>query len=209
MQTTINIVNNIIISKTNIRVLKLQIDTTLKWDSHVKKIQKKKIKQSLTLTKISTLTWSASFIRTRYIYTAVMRSTLIFDLIVWHTFRQLKRAKSIENKFAIIQNRCFRTVIEIYKATAISILETKTHISLIAIQLNRFQRNARQRLAHCSNHIKKFCKTIAKKFREARERRKNVDFTSSTRKTIWVILLIKSYQKSLILIFFWKMFTKN
>jgi hypothetical protein len=44
MIVILNIINNIIESKTNIRVLELQIDIKLKWDSHVRKIQKKMIR---------------------------------------------------------------------------------------------------------------------------------------------------------------------
>jgi hypothetical protein len=43
MTVTININFITIISKTDIRVLRLQIDIKLKWRSHVRKIQKKKI----------------------------------------------------------------------------------------------------------------------------------------------------------------------
>ena len=193
MQVTINIVNNIVTSKSDIRVLKLQIDTTQKWSSHVRKIQEKMTKQSLALTKISASTWSVSFLKTRCVYTTIVRSAMIFDLTIWHTSKQLKRVKSIESKLTVIQNKCLRIVIEVYRATLISVLETEIHISSIAIQLNRFQRNARRRLAHCSSHIKKFCKAIAKKLREARERRRNVDLTSSTRKTIWVISSTRFY----------------
>ena len=138
-----------------------------------------------------------------------MRLIIIFDLTIRHTSKQLKRVKSIESKLTVIQNRCFRIVIEVYKTTFISILETEIHISSIAIQLNRLQKNARRRLTHCSSHIKKFCKAIAKKLREARERRRNVDFTSSTHKTIWVISSTRLYQKSLTSTFFWKKLTKN
>ena len=41
MQTTINLEKMQLISKTNIRILELQIDTKLKWKSHVKKLQNK------------------------------------------------------------------------------------------------------------------------------------------------------------------------
>ena len=36
--------------KIDIRILKLQIDTKLKWKSHVKKLQNKMINQTLALT---------------------------------------------------------------------------------------------------------------------------------------------------------------
>ena len=50
------IINIIVTSKIDIRVLNIQIDTALKWSSHIRKIQKKIIKQLLTFMKIITST---------------------------------------------------------------------------------------------------------------------------------------------------------
>jgi hypothetical protein len=52
MTVTINIDFITIISKIDIRVLRLQIDIKLRWESHVRKIQKKMISQFMTLSKI-------------------------------------------------------------------------------------------------------------------------------------------------------------
>jgi hypothetical protein len=78
MIVILNIVNNIIESKTNIRVLELQIDTKLKWDSHVKKIQKKMIRQSMTLIKILASIWEIIFSKSRVVYIFVIRSIMIY-----------------------------------------------------------------------------------------------------------------------------------
>jgi hypothetical protein len=51
MIAIISIKNDVMKSKTNIRVLNLQIDIKFKWDSHVSKIQKKIIKQSMIWSK--------------------------------------------------------------------------------------------------------------------------------------------------------------
>ena len=48
MQTTINLNKKQLISKIDIRILELQIDTKLKSKSHVKKLQSKIISQTLT-----------------------------------------------------------------------------------------------------------------------------------------------------------------
>jgi hypothetical protein len=63
MTITINIESNTIQSKIDIRVLSVQIDTRLKWDSHVRKIQEKMTKQIMILTKLSTFTCKRSFVR--------------------------------------------------------------------------------------------------------------------------------------------------
>jgi hypothetical protein len=61
MTITIKIELNTIQSKIDIWILKIQIDIRLKWDSHVRKIQKKMIKQFMIFTKMSTFTWSVIF----------------------------------------------------------------------------------------------------------------------------------------------------
>jgi hypothetical protein len=53
MTITIKIDSNTIQSKIDIRVLDVQIDTRLKWDSHVRKIQEKMTKQIKIFTKLS------------------------------------------------------------------------------------------------------------------------------------------------------------
>ncbi len=53
MTITIKIDSNTIQSRIDIRVLDVQIDTRLKWDSHVRKIQEKMTKQIMIFTKLS------------------------------------------------------------------------------------------------------------------------------------------------------------
>jgi hypothetical protein len=61
MTITIKIESSTIQSKIDIRILKIQIDIRLKWDSHVRKIQKKMIRQFMIFTKMSTFTWNVIF----------------------------------------------------------------------------------------------------------------------------------------------------
>jgi hypothetical protein len=56
MTITIKIESSTIQSKIDIWILKIQIDIRLKWNSHVRKIQKKMIKQFMIFTKLSTFT---------------------------------------------------------------------------------------------------------------------------------------------------------
>jgi hypothetical protein len=64
----------------NIRVLNVQIDTRLKWDLHVQKIQKKMTKQIMILTKLSTFTWRVIFCKTRILHIFVVLLTLIYKI---------------------------------------------------------------------------------------------------------------------------------
>jgi hypothetical protein len=77
MIITIKIESSMIQFKIDIQILKIQINTRLKWDSHVRKIQKKMIKQFMIFTKMSTFTWNVIFRKIRMLYTFVIRSILI------------------------------------------------------------------------------------------------------------------------------------
>jgi hypothetical protein len=105
MTITIKIESSTIQLKFDIRVLKIQIDIRLKWNSHVRKIQKKMIKQFMIFTKISTFTRNVIFSKTRMLYTFVICSTLIYEMTIWHIIK-IKKTKII-NKFVFIQNKCF------------------------------------------------------------------------------------------------------
>jgi hypothetical protein len=74
MMITIEIDSNTIRLKIDIRVLDVQIDTRLKWDSHVRKIQEKMTKQIMILTKLLTFIWEVIFRKTRVLYIFVIRS---------------------------------------------------------------------------------------------------------------------------------------
>ncbi len=129
----IKIDSNIIQFKINIRVLEVQIDTRLKWDSHVRKIHKKMMKQIMILIKMSTFTWNAIFRKTRILYTFVVRSIFIYETAIWHTLKTKKTR--IINKLVVIQNRCLRSIFEVFRVTLFSILEIETYVALIDLLL--------------------------------------------------------------------------
>jgi hypothetical protein len=138
---TIKIESSTIQSKIDIRILKIQIDIRLKWDSHVRKVQKKMIKQFMIFTKMSTFTWDVIFRKTRVLYTFVIRSIFIYETTIWHTFKTKKTR--IINKLVVIQNKYFRNIFEVFRVTLISILEIETHVFLIDLHLNQLQTHAR------------------------------------------------------------------
>jgi hypothetical protein len=144
MIITIKIELNTIQSKIDISILRIHIDIRLKWNSHVRKIQKKMIKQFMTFTKMSTFTWSVIFRKIRMLYTFVICSALIYKTTIWHTFKTKKM--KIINKLVVIQNKCFRSIFEIFRVTLISIFEIETHVFFIDLHLNQLQASARYRM---------------------------------------------------------------
>jgi hypothetical protein len=134
MMITIKIDSNTIQSRIDIRVLDVQIDTRLKWDSHVRKIQEKMTKQIMILTKLSIFIWRTIFRKTRVLYIFVVRSIFTYDVFVWHMLKD-KKSRMI-NKFAIIQNRCLQSIFESFRVISISILKIETHVVFIDLHWN-------------------------------------------------------------------------
>ena len=137
MQAMINLEKMQLILKINIRILELQIDTKLKWEFHVKKIQDKMTNQTLALTKLIASTWRVTFNKIKHIYKAMIRSDIIYKSMTWHKFKNIKLiSKKMINDLTIIQNNCLRRIFDVYKTIFRAKLKTKTHISLINIHLN-------------------------------------------------------------------------
>ncbi len=196
MTITIKIESNTIQSKIDIRILKIQIDIRLKWNSHVRKIQKKMIRQFMTFTKMWTFTWNVIFRKTWVLYTFVIRSILIYEATIWHTFKT-KKTKII-NKFAVIQNKCFRSIFEIFRVTLVSILEIETHVLLIDLHLNQLQTHARyrMRIENLSLMIRKECDKITHKLSTSFDRSRTHKKISNEFKRAWTNLQLCTNQRS-------------
>jgi hypothetical protein len=113
MTITIKINSNTIQSRIDIRVFDVQIDTQLRRDSHVRKIQEKMTKQIMIFTKLSIFIWKTIFRKIRMLYIFVVCSILIYDVFVWHMLKN-KKSRMI-NKLAIIQNRCLWSIFESFQ----------------------------------------------------------------------------------------------
>ncbi len=192
---TIKIESSTIQSKIDIRILKIQIDIRLKWDSHVRKIQKKMIKQFMILTKMSTFTWDVIFRKTRVLYTFVIRSILIYETMIWHTFKT-KKTKII-SKLAVIQNRCFRSIFEIFRVTFVSIFEIETHVFFIDLHLNQLQTHARyrMRIESMSLMIRRECDKITHKLSMSLDRSRTHREISDEFKRAWAKLQLFTNQR--------------
>ncbi len=202
MTITIRIDSNTIQSKIDIRVLDVQIDTRLKWDSHVRKIQEKMTKQIMIFTKLSIFIWKAIFRKIRMLYIFVVRLVLIYDVFVWHMLKN-KKLKMI-NKLAIIQNRCLRSIFESFRSISISILKAETHVAFIDLHLNQLQIQIRyrMRIANMSNIIRKECKSITSKLSNDFDKSRMHKLFSSELKHEWVTQQLIDKQTSSITVRF-------
>ena len=188
MQTTINLEKMQLISKTNIRILRLQINTKLKWKSHVKKLQDKMTNQTLTLTKLIAFTWKVTFNKVRHIYKTMIRSKITYESMIWHEFKKTKLvSQKTINALAIIQNNCLRRIFEVYKTILIAKLKTKIHISLMDIHLNELQTKIKIKLQNSRHYerIEKIKKRIHRSLKKKRNRHRKSKLISMNQKKTW------------------------
>ncbi len=189
MQTSIRICDVIKQLSSHVRVLRVQIDSRLKWEAHLRSIQKKMTTQSLTLSRLTASTWDACFSRARLIYTAIVRSIIIYDSIIWHASHERSNSAVAATKELVkLQQQSLRQISDSFKAVSTQILEAKTHVQFIQLHMTRLQISFKQRMKKHKHDtlIKSFCEQIKHRLFEARKRRRrDVDETSTKRKIRW------------------------
>jgi ribosome-associated translation inhibitor RaiA len=189
MTITINVKNVIRESTIIVRVLNVQFDIKLKWDSHVKKIQNKMITQMLALIKLTIFIWRIYFKKIKHVYSVVVRSVITYNSNTWHASHDRSNTiLSLTNKLINLQKQNFRTINETFRITSKEILNVETQMQLIELHLTYLQTKIRMRLHEDSHNalIIKHCDRIKRKLTQMRKRRRRqVDITSRERKRVW------------------------
>ncbi len=139
MTTSIQIENSVIKSKSDVRVLKMQLNTKLQWDAYLWQIETNHVTRMLTLSHLRVFTWEAIFTKARQVYSAVIRSEITFEVSVWHQRDKKDELSSKECRLEILQNQTLRYVAEAFKRVSIETLETETYISSLHVHLNMLQ----------------------------------------------------------------------
>jgi hypothetical protein len=174
--------------KTEVRVLGVHLDPSLKWGRHVNKIKEKMAKQTLALTRTTASTWGATFLKARHVYKAVIRPTMVFGHAVWHDpDKKSPSYASHQQQLKVIQNKCLRVVTGAYKATPTQVLEAEAGIPPIEIYLNQLQAQTRKRLSDSNQTriIQEACRRIQENLQGKRGRRKVCKATPGQRKAQW------------------------
>jgi hypothetical protein len=98
MQTTIKICDVVKLLFSHVRVLRVQIDNKLKWDTHFRSVQKKMIIQTLTLSRLIAFTWKTCFSKVKLIYMTIIRSIIIYDSTIWHASHERSNSVVVTTK---------------------------------------------------------------------------------------------------------------
>ncbi len=147
MTITINVKNVIKESTTIVRVLSVQLDIKLKWDSHVKIIQNKMITQMLALIKLTIFIWEICFKKIKYVYNAIIRFVITYDSSTWHASHDCSNTfLSLTNKFINFQKQNLRTINETFQITLKEILNVEKQMKFIELHLTYLQTKIKMRL---------------------------------------------------------------
>ena len=95
MMISIQIESSMIKLKSDVRVLKIQLNTKLQWDAHLWQIEVSHVTRMLALSHLEVFTWETIFTKVKQVYSAVMRSEIAFEASVWH---QRDKEKELSNK---------------------------------------------------------------------------------------------------------------
>jgi hypothetical protein len=130
-----------------VRILKVQIDIKLKWESHVRKIQKKMITQILAFTRLTIFIWEVCFKKTKHVYNVVVKSIIIYDNNTWLAFHERWNTTiTLINKLIDLQKQRLRIMSDVFRVTLDQLLDVETQIQLIELHLVYLQIKTRMRL---------------------------------------------------------------
>ncbi len=104
MMINIQIKNLVIKSKSDVRVLEVQLNMKLQWDAHLQQIKMNHIIRMLILSCLEVFTWETIFTKARQVYSAVMRLEIAFKASIWHQRDKKDELLSKKCKLETLQN---------------------------------------------------------------------------------------------------------
>ncbi len=136
MKVDVKLIKHQINLKSNIRILRVQLNFKLKWTTYMHHVKAKLVIKQKIMQTIIKFTWDSSMMTSKQIYFVMMRSLLSHEVIIWYTSQRVKdHWKSLNVKLRSMQERTLRQIIDIYHATSTKTLQMKINITLIDIHL--------------------------------------------------------------------------
>ncbi len=139
MMISIQIESSVIKLKSDVQVLKMQLNMKLQWDVHLWQIKTNHVIRMLTLSHLEVFIWEAIFTKARQVYSAVVRSEIAFEASVWHQRDKKDELLSKECRLETLQNQTLRHVAKAFKRVNIETLKTETYMSSLHVHLNMLQ----------------------------------------------------------------------
>ncbi len=120
-------------------VLRVQLNTKLRWNAHFRQIEANHVIQMLALSWLEVFTWRAIFTKARQIYSTVIRLEIAFKASIWHQREKKKELSDKECRFKTLQNQILRHVAKMFKRASIEILKAEIYTSSLSVHLNMLQ----------------------------------------------------------------------
>ena len=139
MMISIYIENSIIKLKSDVQVLEVQLNMKLRWNSHLHQVKANHVIRMLALSQLNVFTWEIIFIKTRQMYSTVVRLNMMFEALIWHQREKKSELSDREHRLKVLQNQTLHHVINVFKQTNIEMLKIETYISSIHVHLNKLQ----------------------------------------------------------------------
>ncbi len=82
MTVSLCIENSIIKLKSDVQVFEVQLNTKLRWDSHLRQIEADHVIKMLMLSRLEIFIWEITFIKARQIYSAMIKLKMTFKALI-------------------------------------------------------------------------------------------------------------------------------
>ncbi len=139
MMTSIQIKSSVIKSKSDVRVLKIQLNMKLQWSAHLRQIKVSHVTRMLALSCLQVFTWETIFMKVRQVYSAVVRSKIAFEASVWYQRNKEKELSDKKHRLETLQNQTLHYVAKAFKRVSIETLEIEMYTSSLHVHLNMLQ----------------------------------------------------------------------
>ncbi len=139
MMISIQIESSVIKLKSDVQVLRVQLNMKLQWDVHLRQIEVNHVTWMLALSWLEVFTWRAIFTKAKQIYSAVIKSEIAFEASVWHQREKEKKLSDKECKLETLQNQTLHYVAKMFKRVSIKILKAEMYTSSLHVYLNMLQ----------------------------------------------------------------------
>ncbi len=124
--------------KSNIRVLRVQLNFKLKWVIYMHHVKAKLVIKQKIMQTIIEFTWNLLMMMSKQIYFAMTHSLLSHKVIIWYTSQRVKYYwKSLNIKLKSMSERVLQQIINVYHVTSTEILQMKINMTSINIHLQK------------------------------------------------------------------------
>ncbi len=136
MNVNIKLIKHQINSKSDIRILRVQLNFKLKWVIYMHHVKVKLIIKQKIMQIIIKFTWDSSMMTRKQIYFAMMCSLFSHEVIIWYMSQRMKNYwKDLNVKLRSVQEKALQQIIDVYHVTSTKTLQIEINTTLINIHL--------------------------------------------------------------------------